>query len=386
MALFHLFLTVSQTDCREEQAPKRKGKFKQSSQGRQLKCVFVTSFITKTVRVAESPMSGAHFIARVLEKNGLVGFIDSMRDGRPRLQQAYLNIFSLIFTPIPFHSNGGINQPTTTDGSLSKVRTFFVKAHVQLLPTVCRLVDKGSSVIVQAKAVLAIALFCQYRPELTIALCEQRFHSVLMKLTGPMVASAEKLFADVTNGSSDCLPKVLKRGIFGKVEDAYGAQQKSASYSLYNGQCVLFLLQVLREQLSASILFIGEELKENSSDTVVVTTSKPKALITPTKQRSSSPGTNKGDQQGRKSPLVDMRDTISSQGDERLSSMKSRSDVLKATISLCSHPTTRRLVIGESFLQYLSQVFRSSSNRDSEWKKVAEDAMLVSLEYVSQVK
>ena len=45
-----------------------------------------------------TPATGAKFVARVLEKGGLPGIVDTLRDGQPKLQQAYLNIVNIIFS------------------------------------------------------------------------------------------------------------------------------------------------------------------------------------------------------------------------------------------------------------------------------------------------
>jgi len=44
------------------------------------------------------PGAGARLVARVLEKGGLPVIIDTLRDGPPKLQQAYLNIINIVFS------------------------------------------------------------------------------------------------------------------------------------------------------------------------------------------------------------------------------------------------------------------------------------------------
>lgn len=336
-------------------------------------------------------MSGAQFLARVLEKSGLVGFIDSLKDGRPRLQQAYLNIFNLIFSPQPLHvDHSKKTTPTKSrgDASLSKVRSYFIKAHVQLLPCLCRLAEQGSSAIVRAKAVLAVGLACQFRPEVTVVLCDHRFHLILMKMAEPVVASA-KSYAENKVG-----PRLEIGGVFTHLQMAFGAQRISSSTPIYTGQCLLFLIQVLRVQLSGSLLHIIDEMGALSSQSDATSTSD--LYNTPTKRnaRSASPFSgNKGTQRGRNSPLVSMRTPDVSPGalsqDDRLSAIVSRADILKATISLCCHPSTRRLVVSAAFLDAVrcalgTPAFAAGPTQSSS-RQTAEEALLLSLEFISQV-
>lgn len=46
------------------------------------------------------PGAGAKFVARVLEKGGLPVIVDTLRDGPPKLQQAYLNIINIVFSSV----------------------------------------------------------------------------------------------------------------------------------------------------------------------------------------------------------------------------------------------------------------------------------------------
>jgi hypothetical protein len=341
---------------------------------------------------SESTFTGAQFIARVLEKSGLVGFVDSLKDGRPRLQQAYLNIFNLLFSPFPavLKSNHDRTSQSPSDVSLAKVRAYFIKTYAQLLPCLCRLAEQGSSAIARAKAVLAVALLCRFHPELTISLCDQRFHSILMKLVEPVVVSAEQ-FVEEEAGQ-----QVSGGGVFGRLQLAFGAQRVSSSSSIYTGQCLLFLLQVLRELLSGSLLRIGEELEGLAINSEAA--GKHGSYNTPTKQgvRAASPTSGtRGTPRGRNSPLVGIRTPDrsspggSSAQDERLSAITSRADILKATVSLCSHPSMRRLVVSAAFLAsvgraLIAPAFADTSN-NSESKQVATEAVLLSLEFLSQV-
>mmetsp|Transcript_26281 Transcript_26281/g.44331 ORF Transcript_26281/g.44331 Transcript_26281/m.44331 type:complete len:1505 (+) Transcript_26281:148-4662(+) len=382
MALFHLFLTVSLRDNGNNMKSnttavtvKKKGKTKPVSE--------------------EASVTGGQFIARVLEKSGLVGFIDSLKDGRPRLQQAYLNIFNLIFSSIPAHDvderSKGISRKTPNDASLAKVRAYFVKAHVQLLSCLCRLVEQGSSAVVRAKAVLAVGLACQFHPQLTISLCNVRFHSILMKLVEPVVASAEKYV------ENECGMR-NRHGVFAQLQIAFGAQRVSSSTSIYTGQSLLFLMQVLRTQLCATLLHIVDEMEAQVRNNMEGT-DKNDSYTTPTKRTGvgASPGsgsTRRKTSQGRDSPLGGSRtpDSASkaSTQDDRLSSITSGADILKATISLCCHPSTRRLVVGEPFISAITRALSipafATCTQSSECRRVAEEAILLSLEFLSQVE
>jgi hypothetical protein len=63
--------------------------------------------------------NGGKFIARVLERGGLSGIVENLRDGPVKLQQAYLNIINIVFCPNLFERMTGL---TVVNGQLVAVK------------------------------------------------------------------------------------------------------------------------------------------------------------------------------------------------------------------------------------------------------------------------
>ena len=92
------------------------------------------------------------------------------------------------------------------------------------------------------------------------------------------------------------------------------------------------------------------------------------------------------------SPLVRVRSpnvTSPHEGeDEKVSVISFNVELLKAAISLSSHPSIRRLIVSKQFISSVTRLFSLPlflNNPNSEIKFVIEEALLISLEFLSQV-
>jgi hypothetical protein len=110
------------------------------------------------------PGSWALFIAQVFDQEGAVaGILDVLRDGSPKLQQAYLNIINRIFSE-SYTSLTRIEE-IEVQKVLRPVRKAFVKPE-GALPSILRLIEQGGSSAVRAKALFAAQVLCRYSPAL----------------------------------------------------------------------------------------------------------------------------------------------------------------------------------------------------------------------------
>lgn len=146
-------------------------------------------------------VSAAKFMVRVLEKGGLAGIVEVLRDGQPRLQQAFLNIVNLVFaaplcvdelaptTPGRGHKAaedaGAVVQGVNV--ALRLTRSFFLKA-ASTIPTVVKLAEQGASSAVRGKALLTAQLLCRQAPQSLITLGERRMPQLLARVLEPVVA------------------------------------------------------------------------------------------------------------------------------------------------------------------------------------------------------
>ena len=134
------------------------------------------------------PGSWAVFLSYVFEQEGAVaGILEALRDGTPKLQQAYLNILNMIFSDTKtdkisddnsdYKSEGqstrGISSPDSpgfvrgidTAKLLLPVRELVIRPET-VLPSLLRLIDQGGSSAVRAKALFAAQLLCRHSPPL----------------------------------------------------------------------------------------------------------------------------------------------------------------------------------------------------------------------------
>ena len=131
------------------------------------------------------PGAWAVFISQIFEQDGAVsGILETLKDGPPKLQQAYLNIINLIFTNNTNDTNNinhSDNELIQNNGdNLVKMK---IKIDIEIdkalhtirsnlshpegaLPCILRLIEQGGSSSVRSKALLAAQLLCRYSPHL----------------------------------------------------------------------------------------------------------------------------------------------------------------------------------------------------------------------------
>lgn len=137
--------------------------------------------------------------------------METLRDGQPKLQQAFLNIINIIFSSLSSTEraipagNGSDTLPSTSTSEggqggqggpgcdidsddLRTTRQFFLKSP-NMTAILLRLVEHGASSAVRAKALLAIQLICRHQPSLLSTLTEKRFSACLIRILEPNLAS-----------------------------------------------------------------------------------------------------------------------------------------------------------------------------------------------------
>jgi serine/threonine protein kinase len=153
-----------------------------------------------------SPGAGARFIVKVLDRGGLPAILETLNDGQPKVQQAYLNILNLIFC-LPAELALATNDPDKQDTAISpktarafirtgnsapgaaelrSTRQFFLK-NATFVPAILKLIETGATGAVRAKALLTAQLVCDHQPSLLVQFSERRLPSVLLRLVEPLV-------------------------------------------------------------------------------------------------------------------------------------------------------------------------------------------------------
>ena len=117
-----------------------------------------------------------------------MGILEALKDGAPKLQQAYLNIINMIFlhtnNNLPPKQEDGNQAPANScahssdidvDKTLCSLRNSILRPDI-LLPSLLRLIDQGGSSAVRAKALIAAQLLCRYSPSLLIGTYSNRMN------------------------------------------------------------------------------------------------------------------------------------------------------------------------------------------------------------------
>ena len=172
------------------------------------------SFVTTDPFQSNVIGTGAKFIAKVLEKGGLPIIMEGLRDGQPKLQQAYLNIINTIFSnpyenvqdDVSMGTNNSMTTPSTNkkkngeikttdnsvisqaiNSSLRSTRIYFLKSQT-LIPILVKLVEQGGSTAVRGKALICIQLLCKQSPDLLASLSERRLPSIIFRILEPVLS------------------------------------------------------------------------------------------------------------------------------------------------------------------------------------------------------
>ena len=174
---------------------------------------------TTVVVTPSTTMSGGRFISRILEKGGLPGIVENLRDGQTKLQQAYLNIVNTILCPNLYeYSNGSARDGTSVsmeeltlastgsnsiDGiALKPIRAYLLKAG-GLLPVLPRLIEQGGSSATRAKALLSCQLLCLHNHSVLSLLAEKRLTYVLMRSLEPVLTYQGLVDDGSSSGGAD---------------------------------------------------------------------------------------------------------------------------------------------------------------------------------------
>jgi hypothetical protein len=73
---------------------------------------------------------------------------------------------------------------------LSNVRSYLLKAHAVLVPTLFRLIEQGGLIAIRGKALLVLQLLCVHHPALVLpSLSERRLSSILQRVLEPMLST-----------------------------------------------------------------------------------------------------------------------------------------------------------------------------------------------------
>lgn len=159
-------------------------------------------------------VKGVKFLAKVMEKGGLPGMIEVLRDGPAKLQQAYLNIINMVFcSPLSgsAESTTGMGaNPTTTpvaqrrnnaqdispvnmqsiNVALRMSRNFFLKSPA-LVPILMNLTEQAGLSAVRGKALLTAQLLSAASPTILASLTEKRLPSLLLRVLAPIFDTQE---------------------------------------------------------------------------------------------------------------------------------------------------------------------------------------------------
>ena len=165
----------------------------------------ITSTTTATTTLNDiftqpNPLKGVKFFTKVLEKGGLPGIIEVLRDGPAKLQQAYLSIINLVFTiPLQLPNNisnemieymNNRNNIQAINVTLRMSRNFFLKSPT-LIPLIMNLVEQGGMSAIRGKSLLTVQLLCSTSPTILTSLSERRLPNILMRALSPVITAQE---------------------------------------------------------------------------------------------------------------------------------------------------------------------------------------------------
>ena len=165
----------------------------------------ITSTTTATTTLNDiftqpNPLKGVKFFTKVLEKGGLPGIIEVLRDGPAKLQQAYLSIINLVFTiPLQLPNNisnemieymNNRNNIQAINVTLRMSRNFFLKSPT-LIPLIMNLVEQGGMSAIRGKSLLTVQLLCSTSPTILTSLSERRLPNILIRALSPVITAQE---------------------------------------------------------------------------------------------------------------------------------------------------------------------------------------------------
>jgi serine/threonine-protein kinase ULK4 len=172
---------------------------------------------------ATAPGASSRFMLKVLDRGGLPAILETLNDGQPKLQQAYLNVINLLFasreqvvrwyrkrqqatgqggdhdmddddmsamdtstdpfgdTPVSVSILDRGRSAAAGEEDLRSVRGYFLRAP-GLAAAIVRLAEQGGSAAVRAKAILAAQLMGAHSTPLLAVFAEKRLPGLLVKL------------------------------------------------------------------------------------------------------------------------------------------------------------------------------------------------------------
>jgi len=314
------------------------------------------------------PGAGVRFVAKVLEVGGLPAILETLHDGQPKLQQAYLNILCVLFSsPARLAAASpslGLDETFsqdkdasslldrslqgTTEAALRPTRLFFLKSST-LVPSLVRLVEQGGSAAVRAKAIILAQLLCVHQPSLLAALAERRLPSALVRLLEPLAVSqrvsrdAQAAPPGVTYASSAALCFVrhtLSAGVRGArtaanqlaalAQRGHGASSSSSSSSS-SAQLATPDSSPLSKAAQARR---GQTSGVRQSSAPAGSSASKRRGTGSTAATPSTPRHGQGEGEGGE-PTSDMD----------VGSLATAADTLRAAVSLASQPLLRRLIV-----------------------------------------
>lgn len=308
-------------------------------------------------------------MSRVLLKGGLSGVIDMIRDGRPRVQQAYLNILNLVYCSAywekgnNYNSTSGLNS-SSSDSPLLSTRLFFIKAHTSLLPILIRLVDQGSSMPTRSKALLAAQFICRYRPILTSALCDRR-----------LLTAVTKVIETPTDNRGEA--PVIK-------QDGYTYIEKCV-------RCVLYFVKSIFASMMENIIQSMEQNLTERKGMKKIDTPSQKTSSSPREKYSNSPAVGS-------SPNIESSRVENDDSNDASSTIAGYCSTFRAVSNMLAIPSLRCHVLSVEGISILAKLImlltkinedayhhHSHGSSTSENYSSAEEFVFLALESISQV-
>jgi len=375
MALSHMFtfvLTCEQAATEEPPSPARGASVRGARK--------ISSSPSTASDGGVAPGAGARFMVKVLDRGGLPAILETLNDGQPKLQQAYLNVLNMLFA-LPTELAEAVNKgaqaiaPATSplncnDAPVARVfsrasnsvpgaaelrstRQFFLRS-ATLVPIILKLVETGGSTAVRAKALLTAQLLCDHQPALLSQFCERRLPAILMRLVEPLVLAANgaagqsvrSSLQHVTRGSGAAEPTTVPKG-----SAAYPMHAALSFLAFVRTACTAGSAE-LAVQISRIAAVDGDPTYGGSYGGPTPSPTKRGAV------RSPVPGSSY-----RSSPAVNLRQTLGS-SDKRggastrppsrsgsiapdISRIHSLTDLVRGTLSAAVLPSLRRLILAD---------------------------------------
>eukprot|EP01041_Mallomonas_annulata_P002963 gene2963-5817_t len=392
-----------------------------------------STLANKTLKMQHAPMTGARFVARILDKGVLQSIIDNIRDGPLRLQQAYINILNLIFCkPVSFlnmDNNNNTNSNKTTDTSTSDENStdsyytnqFFLKPYNEhndntsendlenslrshrlflcksalLVPALVRLVEQGGSYCIRSKALLSIQLISRYYSPCLHILTEKRLAVSLTRLLEHPIPTTNNN-GNNTDGNGN--------GNGDKDTSMVQFSRSGWSMLLFLRKTMLQSVYTLKTELTKLEIELTDEIHRTATSTSTSSVHSTPNRKTPSKSSSSShiQTPTPTSASGKNTTILPSK---TSQMMIDVTELLSVTNTLRPCLPLITPPSLRKYAISIDFISNLSEIFVILSRTRVTLGKVrnvelqglekehdvqsafqlVEETVLVALELVSQM-